>query len=277
MKIYFGNVQHICAQVDIDAETPRIDLSDVPSLGPFDLVYLGMFLRLYNAEGIAFELTPPADPKVRNYLAGQNFWERFNFVPEVIEGERLHQFTTSTSLNDIIDIPNQPYIGEDVADEVCNLIYRNRLDVDVSGIETLVSELVDNFSLHSGSELAAFAAQYNPNLRRLEFAIGDCGIGIRSSLSANPLYAHLAKEPHQISIREAFKTQVSGRLRGHGGTGFTEVRRTTRRLGGSLRLISGDGYCSMLGIGINSYGDTAYDLSGVQIQLTIPDRESRRR
>ena len=212
-------MQHICAQVDTDAETPRIDLSDIPSLGPFDLVYLGMFLRFFNAKGVAFELTPPADPNVRNYLAGQNFWERFNFVPEVIEEERLHRFTTSTSLNDIIDIPNQPYVGEDVADEVCNLIYRNELDVDVGGIEALVSELVDNFSLHSGSELAAFAAQYYPDLRRLEFAIGDCGIGIRSSLSANPRYAHLANESHQRSIIEAFKTQVSGRLRGHGGTG----------------------------------------------------------
>ena len=177
MQLSYENVGDFCSRVDLHRQKPLIDLADVSFIQPFALVYLGMFLRMHNSRGINFDVILPSTQFVREYLATQNFWERFNFDPEIIEAEKLHRFTTSTSLDDIVDIENRPYIGEDIASAVRELLINNEVKVDVDEIEELVSELIDNFERHSTHTLAVFAMQANP--RRLVIAVGDCGIGIR--------------------------------------------------------------------------------------------------
>ena len=145
MQLSYENVGNFCSRVDLHQQKPLIDLSDVSFIQPFALVYLGMFLRLNNSKGTSFDAIMPDEQFVREYLATQNFWERFNFDPEIIEAENLHRFTTSTSLDDMVDIENRPYIGEDIASAVRELLINNEVKVDVDEIEELVSELIDNF------------------------------------------------------------------------------------------------------------------------------------
>jgi len=268
MNFQFSHVCSLCKNVDFQMERPIVDLSAIGFFRPFMLVYLGMFLRHHNSCGRAFNVVVPNSTAARNYLVRQNFWTRFNFNPNVIKEENLIRLTTSTSLNDIVDVEKRPNIAEDIAVDVLRVLRYNHVRVKAQLLSELLCELVDNFALHSQRILSAVAMQYYPNLRRIVFAVGDCGIGIRSSLSSNPTYAHLASWPHHDVALKAFEPLVS-RIPGC-GTGLTDVRDQVINLGGRFVLTTGDGYVIISPSG-TSYGKTTYDLPGVQAELSIPE------
>ena len=110
--------------------------------------------------------------------------------------------------------------------------------------------------------------QYYPNLRRIVLAVGDCGIGIRSSLTSNPNYRYLANRPHYEAALKAFEPRISRMP--EGGTGLTEVRDEVTKLGGRLTLATGDGYVIIARAQVG-YGQMAYDLPGVQMELSFPE------
>ena len=268
MNLDFSNVDQLCAKVDLRRKRPIIDLSKVRFFRPFSLVYLGMFLRYHNFRGKAFDIVAPENNTARGYLARQNFWERFNFNPDVIKGERLIRFTTSTSLNDMVDVEKRPNIADDIAVEILKVLRNNRVRVKVGLLSELVSELVDNFALHSERAFAVVAMQYYPNLHRVVLAVGDCGIGIRASLSTNPTFSHLIKRPHCEAALRAIEPLVS-RIPGC-GTGLTNVRDEILNLGGRVTLTTGNGYVIIAPQGIK-YGNMSYDLPGVQAELSLPE------
>src|SRR5262245_9325967 len=121
-SIDFMSVADCCANTDLSANQPLVDLSDVTFFTPFGLLYLGMFLRYYANQGKAFVVNLPSNAKARNYLATQNFWQRFNFDPETIGCERLRELSTSTSLNDIVDIERNSYIGDEIGDRLRGIL-----------------------------------------------------------------------------------------------------------------------------------------------------------
>jgi len=270
VNLNFENVSRLCSCVSLEPDTPIIDLSNITFFRPYALVYLGMFLRYHNINGKSFRVLVPTNSVARNYLAQQNFWERFNFNPESVTTERLRRFASSTSLNDIVDVEKRYGIAEDIAGQIMEVIIRNNVNVKAGLVTELVCELVDNFAIHSKCSLAAVAMQYYPNLSRVVFAVGDCGIGIRASLTSNPDYAHLAELPHWEVALKAFEPLVS-RLRS-GGTGLTEVRDELMNLNGRLILSTGDGYV-IIAKGEATYGQLPYHLAGVQMEMSIPEGE----
>lgn len=265
----FSNVDQLCASVDFAQEYPLVDLGRITFFEPFALVYLGMFLRYHSSRARRFRVVIPAEPMPRSYLATQNLWERFNFDPRTIQEERLRRFTTSTSLNDVVDVERRDGVADDIAERVLTLVRNKEVKVKAATFAELVAELVDNFAQHSGEQLAAFMLQYYPRMRRIVCAVGDCGIGIRASLASNPKHAHLAGRPHHEAALAAFEPLVSRRA--EGGTGLTEVREEVLRLSGSLTLSTGNGYVRM-SHGRTTYGGMAYDLPGVQIEVSVPER-----
>ncbi len=269
MNMNFSNIDQLCHDINTADENPVIDLKDVTFFSTFALVYLGMFLRYHNSQGKSFRVIVPDNTAARNYLARQNFWDRFNFSPEAIEAENLNRFTDSTSLNDIVDIEKRETIAEDIMTRILKVLRRNRVLIDASLVAELICEIVDNFTRHSECTLAAVAMQYYPNIRRIVMAVGDCGIGIRASLSSNPKYAYLIDSPHCDAAMKSFEPLVSRSP--EGGTGLMEVGDGTSAIGGVLTLATGDGYV-IIQKGEYSYGRMAYDLSGVQMSLSIPER-----
>lgn len=268
MNLGFENVDRLCTSVDISAEKPVIDLSPVTFFQPFALVYLGMFLRHHNLNGKSFSVILPENARARNYLAQQNFWERFNFSPEAAQKEKLRCFSGNTSLNDIVDIEHRPTIAEEITEQVRKVLVRNNVKIHTGLVSELMCELVDNFALHSRCVLAVVAMQYYPNLHRIIFSVGDCGIGIRSSLASNPIFGFLSDRPHYEAALKAFEPLVS--RMSEGGTGLTEVKEEIINLNGRLTLATGDGYV-IIEKENTRYGQMAYDLPGVQIQLSFPD------
>jgi len=270
MDLSFYNIDNFCSRVDLTHKEPLIDLSHVTFFHPFALVYLGMFLRHHAGQGLRFTVRPPIDQQVRAYLAWQNFWERFNFDPLSIKTENLHRFVTSTSLNDIVDAERRSNIAEDIGDKVSAVLRNSTVSVNISTIEEIMIELVDNFARHSDRTLAAVAMQYYPGVHQVAIAIGDCGIGIRKSLATNPKHRYLTQAPHYAAALEAFEPLVSCKT--EGGTGLTTVRDEVANIGGNFVLTTGDGYVKMNNAGQMEVGSMTYDLPGVQIELSLPER-----
>ena len=270
MDLSHSNVAELCATIDLNCENPIIDLSNITFFQPFALVYLGMFLRYHNSQGKCCKVTLPNTLNARGYLARQNFWERFNFTDEAISQESLHRFSTSSSLNDIVDVTKEPDVADDIARKIANVLSRNRVKVKIGLVAEVVSELVDNFALHSDQTLAAVAMQYYPNWHRIKFAVGDCGVGIRHTLSRNPRFANFDELPHYEAALKAFDPLVS--RFSEGGMGLTEVREQVMNLRGRLMLSTGDGYVA-ISQGNMVYGNMEHDLTGVQIELTFPEEK----
>lgn len=267
MNLTFWNIDRFCARVNLESESPVIDLSDVTFVEPFALVYLGMFLRHHNSQGRFFDVRFPESYSARKYLARQNFWQRFNFNPSMIRQENLYRLTSTTSLNDIVDIERRDWIAEDVASAVLQILSANVESVQGDIIAELVSELVDNFAQHSGRTLAAFAMQYYPNGNKVVCAIGDCGIGIRASLISNPNHSYLASRPHYDCAIRAFEPLISRKR--EGGTSLTEVRDGVLDLGGRLILTTRDGFV-IIDENQTRVGTMDHNLAGVQVEMSIP-------
>ena len=103
-------------------------------------------------------------------------------------------------------------------------------------------------------------------MHRAILGVGDCGIGIRASLSSNPKYGYLANRSHHEAILKAFEQLVSCKL--EGGTGLTMVRDSVINYDGYLILASGDEYVR-INRNRTEYGSMAYNLPGVQIELSF--------
>jgi hypothetical protein len=268
LNLNFWTVDELLAKVDLAQVRPNIDLSNVTFLEPFALVYLGAYLRHHNRHGKSFTVNLPTATGARGYLARMRFWERFNFSPDLIRRENLVRLSSSTSFNDILDIENTGNVAEEIGEGVLRILRSNVVSVNKTSIAELVSELVDNFAQHSQGPLAICTVQYYPNAHRVDFAIGDCGIGIRNSLSSNPQYQSLRSQPHNVAALKAFEPLVT--RRGEGGTGLTEVAEGIRDARGMLVLSTGDGWVSMTEAKTER-GFMYHDLPGVQIELSFPE------
>jgi hypothetical protein len=270
MNLSFPNVDSFCASIDLSADRPLIDLSSLQFIEPFAVIYLGQFIRYHNRYGKYVDVKmPPSGSQVRKYLARVRFWERFRFSADVIEREGLLRFSSTTSLNDIVDIVDAPYADEDVYDMVAEVLRRGTVKTDAKTVLMTVSELVDNFAQHADVDLATLAVQYYPNLHRFVVAIGDSGEGIRATLSRNPEYAYLADRPHSEALAMAFEPLVSQHP--NRGMGLTDVLEGVVACNGSLRVASNNGYF-YIERGKRYVGDQQYDLPGVQIELWFPER-----
>lgn len=264
-----STVGDLCSLVNLDDQKPTIDLSNISFVEPFGLVYLGMFLRHFNSTGTFFNIITPRSRWVRQYLESQKFWHRYNIAANSTDSQSHRSHARLTSLSDIVDIENNQYIAEDVGNMVGDILRRNAVKVDASLVTEVAVELVDNFSRHSGQQLAACAVQLYRQRGDLHFAVGDCGVGIRSSLSMNPHYQYLDSAPHYKAALKALEDGVTGST--EGGTGFGTVREDVLQLGGQMSLCTGDGWVIIGGgrQGVDA-GRMTFDLPGVQIEIRIP-------
>ena len=269
MQLNLRSVDLLCSGVDLDVHRPTLDLSDVSFVEPSGLVCLGMFLRHFNSLGKFFKIITPRANSVTQYLNSQKFWDRYNIAGTASDLQSLRRHGRFTSLRDIIDIESDHWIAESVGDMVTEVLRRNAVRVDVELVAEVVIELVDNFSRHSGQQLASCAMQLYPTRGELHFAVGDCGVGIRSSLAMNPRYEGLSSAPHHEAAAKALEDGVTGSS--EGGTGFGTVRGDVLELGGKMTLRTGDGWVHIEADREDvQSGTMRYDLPGVQVEVVIP-------
>jgi hypothetical protein len=270
VSLNWTNVDTLCAGVRFGTGVATLDLSDVTSLEPFALIYLGMVLRFHCSQGRELQVVMPQSQEVRRYLSAQNFWERFNVDPRAASASGLRRLTNETSLSDIVDIEKRPGVAEEITEAVLRMLRGNGVRVNTRIVAELIGELVDNFAQHSEGQLAGFMAQCYRNPGRLVVAIGDCGIGIRQSLSSIQRFRSLSASPHWEVAAQAFEPLVTRKA--EGGTGLTDVRDAIIEAGGHLVLSTGNGYVQVYQ-GVTRAGQMQYDLPGVQIELTFYEEE----
>ena len=266
MNLNYITIDSFCQKIDMSQPWPVIDMKTVTFITPYALIYLASFINHHNRFNVTFRAVYPDSVDVRGYLHAQRFWERLAFKGlQRSKGRGIAQWT---SFRDMIQIANTDYIAEDVGKKLYDLLITNAVHVNARELEIVFVELVDNFSRHSDEEVAICAAQWYPRTNRLHLAIGDCGIGIRKSLSRNAKFSDLRSKSHGVAAAKAFEEKV-GRT-GEGGMGLTDARETIGRIGGQLFLSTGDAWILTRGEDELMVGRQEYDLPGVQIELSIP-------
>jgi hypothetical protein len=262
----FKTVSQLCGSINFNEERPKIDLRRIKWISPFALVYLGLFLRYHNRNGIYFDLVYPEAEKVRKFLGRQDFNNRFNIIDqEIVTHENSNPLIYSFEL---VDVTREMDLADRTVSKIADLLHRNRVHVPIEEFCLAVSELVDNFALHAKIQTGVMMLQLYPRKKSIYFIIGDYGIGIRESLSQNPQYSYLKERPHLDAIRKAIEFGVS-RFEGR-GTGFYDVIDTVTRWHGSFTLVSHDGYLKFDG---EKYliGQMGYQLPGVQVEFTLQE------
>ena len=270
MRLTRENVALFCSNINLDPDHPTIDFSSVESIGPFAAIYLGTFIRHWNSEGKYFTIEIPKSGYVERYLASQNFWDRFNFDLEGDGALPKLQTAKPTSFEDIVplDIVAEPRIAEDLEQWTQDILYEWDLHISPSAISTIVVELIDNAVRHSFSLSSAppcMIFQLFPEDNYVEIGLADCGVGIRNNLSER---YHVPND--RAAAVRAFEDGVTSK--DEGGTGLSTIMENVERLGGSLFLSTGEG-CVIANPDtkynlMSSLSD--YNLSGVQVQITIP-------
>lgn len=268
----FYNIDKFCSKIDLSVKRPVIDLSDISFVDPYALIYLGLFMRYYNLQGKFFNWQHSNDMDVRKYLTRMRFYERFNFSKDVIKKENIIRFTSNTSFNDIIDIEKDIFMPDNIADELRKLLMRqyeiNYVKFDISTICEITAEIVDNFIQHSGEILAVMTVQYFPKKHTLSIAVGDCGIGIKKSLSSVPKYSDIKNWSDEDVIEKAFDYLVSRKE--EGGTGLSDIRDTILDKNGTLYFTSNKGFY-IIKDGKIQKGEMFSELAGVQIEFIFKE------
>ncbi|MHB8104033.1 MAG: ATP-binding protein [Dehalococcoidales bacterium] len=272
MELSFANVANLCAGISPEDKSPVIDLSKYTFFMPFALVYLGQFLRFQNNKGIKFRFILPADTLASIYLNQQRFWFRFNCNLETTPRERLYFFNDTTKINDIIDVESRLDIAEEIANHVLRVLTYNSVYINHIVVVDIITELVDNFAQHADALLATLLIQYYPHRHEIALAVGDNGIGIRSSLCKNLKHEYLAVLPHYEAVLKAFEPMAS-RLEER-GAGLTYVREQVLKAKGQIILATGDSYVKT-NIDGTEMGNMAYNLTGTQIEVVLPEEERR--
>jgi hypothetical protein len=153
MNLTFWNVGRRCVTAPFVDKKTVLDLSDVTFITPFALMYVGMFLRHFSSQGETLSVKAPHNESVRNYLARQQFWKRFNFDAEAVATESIQRQPTLTSLNDIVDLDRTiPNLAEDLAYRVIQVLQANTSGLPWVTIEETVAELIQNFVLATGDD-----------------------------------------------------------------------------------------------------------------------------
>ncbi|WP_338889045.1 hypothetical protein [Rhodococcus sovatensis] len=218
---------------DEDSECVTIDLSSTEFIDTLGLVAIAAVAEDAVTQGRAVDLRLPTLLRTRNWLArmhlGQSLQEldipcNLDSVVESALGDRLlelHRFD-STSPDELAE-KVYAILASDNAEEAGEL-FRS------------VAEAAANVWEHSGASggWAALRQKGQGPDRGVEFAVGDCGVGLRASLSkAIPVASDVA------AIEHAVQKGVSGTGERNRGLGLAEIAASAQRRDGSLRLFSG--------------------------------------
>lgn len=277
MRLTKFTVGQFCADIDLANQRPTIDLSYVDFIETYGLIYLCMFIRYHNAKGQFFDIILPTNPKVSSYLHSRGFLEWFG--PQDGRTEQHLRISSSMAFDAVLNINNSPYIAEEIEDWIINELDGHpsfpSFNISTNRVAELAVELVDNFQQHSNEREAVCCLQLYPTLRRLDFAIGDCGIGIRKSLGL--------LSSHVDAALKALEDGVT--RRSEGGFGLGTVRRHVEMLGGQMFLSTGNAWLLFDATNIRNVtddwdddstsvqimaGEFDHELTGVQIEVSIP-------
>lgn len=216
-----------------DADCCEIDLSLTQFVDTFGLVLIATVAEEAVRSGHAVQVTLPRKADARTWLSRMHLREALEGlgiecdlrpVKHTPLGDRLlelHQFD-SNSPDELADKVYSALSGDD--------------PVEAGTLYSSVANATDNVCCHSGATRgwAALHQHGRGAERKIEFVVGDTGVGLRRSLAA----AH-AVQSDADALRLAVRRGVSGTGEPGRGNGLADIAESAWQREGVLRLYSG--------------------------------------
>lgn len=248
-------------------------------LRPFDFVdayaTMGLALLVRHAclVGNTPDLTVPESDNVRMYLARQEFFKvisKWYEIPQELRDLQDCQWSGNPRVAPLTTIEDDTDVSP-VADRIERLLTSPAFDLPkpfAKGVWNILTEVFQNVPQHASIGLD----RVEPGIAVLqvyagcvEMAVGDIGVGLRSTLSQNPFCVGKCDgELQELVLKQGVsRTALSGR-----GHGLYQVAATITKLNGLLRLQSGQAATT---IGSRVYRqNTCLEFPGTQLWIRLP-------
>ncbi len=256
-ELTYKNVaRYVAENVKIDENKLELDL-DISNADSYSILYLNLLIFFYESSKVGFQthIKYPSD----KLIFGPSFF--IHFKPDNEEFKwKLAQ--TMHVMRDIAE--------EDIESEFDELIFRNKINIDVSHAKECMGEILSNVTSHSGENVYLMRCNLNEDKRYFDFVIGDVGFGIKNALSRKDVYKDLENKSDCDAIVKAFEKGVTSKVdaRGYGLPMIQEYFLEKPEC--KLFLSSGNGYYMIdhsLSKSPIRTGSLHYDLQGVQILM----------
>jgi hypothetical protein len=250
-------------------------------LRPFDFIdaYATMGLALLVRHACLAVQTPdlivPSSDNVRMYLARQEFFQvisRWYEIPQELRALESCQWAGNPRVAPLRIIEKDEDVSP-VADRIERLLTSPAFGIPkpfAKGVWNILTEVFQNVPQHASIGLD----RVEPGIAVLqvyrgcvEMAVGDIGVGLRSTLSQNPMcVGRCDGELQELVLKQGVsRTALSGR-----GHGLYQVAATIAKLNGLLRLQSGRAATTM---GSRVYRqDACTEFPGTQLWIRLPCR-----
>jgi len=134
----------------------------------------------YRAEGVSFELIPPADPKLQNLFRNTN-WGYF------LDPDRFEQSTFRGHTRVAATQYRSPEEQFEAVNRIVNVMLGAVPELqrsDFAAFEWAVNEITDNVLVHSNSSIGGLVqvSTFVKYRKRVQFVVADAGVGIPASL-----------------------------------------------------------------------------------------------
>lgn len=264
-----------------EAKQIAFDFSRMGRVEPFTMTLLASELKRFRASRPQTEFFAEGHEE-NTYAAHMGFFQGFGLAhgnkPGEASGNANYLPLTHLDVDGIRAAAADAYenVGETLDRESARLAGVLTRESEGPLVDTLtfsMREILRNVVEHSGASQLAYCAQYWPTRHRVEIAVLDTGMGVRSSLSANP---HLAIDSDRTAIQLALMPSISGKMfKGvrrrpndhwqNSGYGLYMTSRLCRK-GGSFFIASG---CSGIFLEQSRKADYSCDIPGTALRLVL--------
>lgn len=247
---------------------PQIDLTYLEFVTAYGLVGLACVIAQNAKAGFTTTIRLPESSGVDNYLSRMGF-QRILDTYGCSRSRNLSSVNSANLSDRLLEL--QVFEDSSGVSELSNLVWK-RLDVpgrispqSLNAIYMGLGEIADNVRYHSGLSWGFIAAQTyraGTSQERIEFAIGDIGIGIRKGLE------RLAPSTDLEAIGLALEEGVSGLEDAGRGVGISTTVQEVTGLQGFVHLKSGE---ASVDVKLERTNDkqTTY-LNGTVIGVVVP-------
>ena len=242
------------AQIN-DARPIEVDFGGVGSVEPFAMLMVSSELQRAAARNRA-ESFACINHERMTYAGHMGFFKAFGYdygkAPGEAKGGARYLPVTILNCQDLRDeaIASGSEVG-DVIESNSKRLAEMLCGENAGDIHDTLSyslrEIMRNVVEHSEAKQIGVCAQFWPSKHKVEVAIFDRGVGLKTTLSKNP---HLGIESHKHALNYALMPAVSGKAfkgsrikqRGHWANSGFGLYMTSRicRNGGSFFIASGD-------------------------------------
>lgn len=274
-----------CSEVGECAGTRSIliDFSRMGRIEPFAMVYVAKYIREFH------RLNPETIVSCRghqskDYAANMAFFRAFGLrhgrEPNCVDGNSRFVPYTILRTQTIVDEAKKDWeveqeIIERRAERLSKILAQEESGNLVDALTFSIREIMRNVFEHSKSRSTEYCAQFWPTYSKVEIAIADGGVGLRSTLELNP---YIQVDSDSDAIQQALMPAISSKnFKGvridrnnpwhNSGFGLYMSSRICR-LGGSFLICSGDH-----GIMLNEQGkrhiDLGHRITGTAVRMVL--------